>query len=317
MAAEWVPYASLALAGVAAVPSFVELQQKRTERADTARASEERIARLERALAALDERGSGDDRADPPARPPAPAAPPVHTAAPGPVLLPGQGDGVVISVEGDRCVLARPITYVDGDEEIVIPAGPVDLHTPRGLSWLFTGVGRHTLPIVLHQHLVSGLRPGDTDGRREADFVFLRALEASGVPAVARNLLYAAVTLTTRYKSGGWARFGIWLWAAGVSCALVAVVAGIVSGSTWLVVAAAPAPVYLALLWGSQALAGVTAGAFWPVAVLPVAGSYLGFLVYRLLESAVWMIRSVFGPRSAVPLPEPIGYPDRRPTSPP
>jgi hypothetical protein len=89
--------------------------------------------------------------------------------------------------------------YEEAGGEIVVEAGDAtDLASVPGfLTWLVPRYGRHTLPALLHDHLVE---PGmDPSLREEADTTFRDAMGATQVPVVRRWVMWAAVSLATNW----------------------------------------------------------------------------------------------------------------------
>ena len=103
------------------------------------------------------------------------------------------------------------LVYHYGEIDIIVPCFfKTDLASiPRFGRWMFKSHGRHTLAAVVHDWLYAcrgeiGLPGGGkwSYTRKQADAVFLHALEASGVGGLSRHTMHKAVRL------GGWA---VWM----------------------------------------------------------------------------------------------------------
>ncbi len=219
---------------------------------------------------------------------------------------------VLAQVSDRRFRLVRPFRYIGAESEFIVT--PEDLpgtdlaSVPWPLRWFASGYGRHTAAALLHDHLVehgAGLDPPVL--RKRADRVFLEALEDLGVPLVRRRLMWAAVTLATRF-SLPWlrGRAGIVLWALAAVAGIAVFVVGATSGNLALAALAAVAPVPFALLWGEAAPAGLIAGYGVLVVGPPTIGVLAGYGVYWVIEwVAVWLLSARPGGEPGVPRPTP------------
>lgn len=106
--------------------------------------------------------------------------------------------------DGRQCVsLLEPLVYHvgsdDSPEVITVPAGFVTdfASIPFGLRNLFPPLGTWARAAIIHDFLYSrrGVLPAKTYSRKEADAVFLEAMEVVGVPALQRSIMYRAVRL--------------------------------------------------------------------------------------------------------------------------
>ena len=177
---------------------------------------------------------------------------------------------------------------------------------PGFLSWFVSRAGRHTPAALVHDQLVEpGMAPED---RAAADDLFLELMGCLDVPPVRRTVMWAAVSLATRW-TGGWRhRIGIVLWGALAACGLVALMAGLVTGRPLWVVAALAAPTPASVFWGHKYRAGLVAGyALLPVA-FPAASSALGYGTYWVIEEAFRRLRAVRPRQDAEDLPTPVAY---------
>lgn len=102
--------------------------------------------------------------------------------------------------DATRFILEEPFRYAKpGTPEIVVPDKDVtDLASVPGfLTWLVPRYGRHTLPALLHDHLVTD--DMEPDAREHADRVFRDAMGAARVPFVRRWTVWAAVSVATMF----------------------------------------------------------------------------------------------------------------------
>ncbi len=205
-------------------------------------------------------------------------------------------------VGDDSFEVAEPFTYDDGTITVHVPYRPgatTDLASiPFFMAWFVPVNGRHTPAALVHDTLLGDIfarvrsraisvsEAGDL--RADADDVFLTAMAATGVPLVRRTLMYAAVTMATRWKRSWSARSAMVLWTIASVLGSIALVAGVVLGSWWLAALAALAPIPAALLWGPRHWrCGVIAGyGSWMIG-LPALGTAIGYGSYWLVEQAV------------------------------
>ncbi|MGH3119073.1 MAG: DUF1353 domain-containing protein, partial [Gaiellales bacterium] len=93
-------------------------------------------------------------------------------------------------------VLEEPFRFPQaGEQDIVVERGDItDLASvPTFLTWLVPRYGRHTLPALLHDHLVvPGMNP---DLREQADTILRDAMGSTKVPLVRRWTIWAAVSV--------------------------------------------------------------------------------------------------------------------------
>ncbi len=198
-------------------------------------------------------------------------------------------------VDDDRFTLVEGFTYDDGIDRVEVSEDVLvdtDLASiPLFMAWFVPVNGRHTPAALVHDTLVAA-------GRREhGDAVFLRALEASGVPLLRRRLMHAAVVLATRWSGTVSARIGICLWVVASVLGTVALVWSLVAGNWTVALAALAAPVLAAPLWGWACRgAGTVAGyAAWFIA-LPALMTAAGYGAYWSAEQLLRL-----RPRSAGP----------------
>lgn len=107
--------------------------------------------------------------------------------------------------------LISPLLYcvghADSDERITVPAGfETDFASvPWGLWNLFPPLGSYARPAIIHDALYQwgGQVPGRCYTRKQADGVFLEAMQVVGVSAWRRGVMYRAVRLG---GGSGWNR---------------------------------------------------------------------------------------------------------------
>lgn len=194
---------------------------------------------------------------------------------------------------------------------------------PGVFGWFARRHGRHTPAALVHDLLIVEMAPkvgtddepvaddryppGFPDAWKVppevADLLFRRMLLDSGVPPVRAYLMWAAVALRTRTKSGSarLALMGLWILAALVGTVLLA---WALAGGRWPWVAVAlAAPLGGAALWGRQYWAGVIAGyAVW-WAIIGGAPAWLAYSLYQLVELVARIVPRADVPREGKPLP--------------
>lgn len=181
---------------------------------------------------------------------------------------------------------------------------------PRYMAWLVSRYGRHTPAALVHdQEIVNnGMPYGD---RKKADLRFLVMMDHLDVPPVQSRVMWAAVTLATRFKGTSRSKAGIVAWAAMAAAGIGLLVVGFATGTPLMIVVALLGPAVGALAWGDQYWAGVVAGYALPVVALPALTSLLGYGAYWVVEQSVKVIRQQFKQNKAKELPGPISYQGR------
>lgn len=109
---------------------------------------------------------------------------------------------LIVAVVGKRYILVSPFKYqTKAGKVITVPKGfKTDFASiPRIFRTLIHGHDRTRKPAVIHDYLYD--RAIGT--RKEADKIFLEALEESGVSSVKRRAMYWAVRIGGR---GSWSR---------------------------------------------------------------------------------------------------------------
>lgn len=231
-----------------------------------------------------------------------------HGAEPARFVLEQTGDASFRLADGSAFVCRLP-----GRQPLTVTPeslGETDLASiPGYLSWFVTRYGRHTPAALVHDQLVvGGMRARD---RESADDLFLELMAATDVPLVRRTVMWSAVALATRWRSGAAARVGVVLWLVAATVGLTAIVAGIATGHGWWVLAGVLGPVPGCLLWGRRWRPGLVGGFALPLVAFPAGGSWLGYALYWLIEELVRRLRSVPKGRDVEDLPTPVAYKER------
>lgn len=104
--------------------------------------------------------------------------------------------------DGKRWVVRKEFYYyIDKDEgeKIIVPTGFVTdfASVPRMFWKIFPQWGKYGNAAVVHDYLYVN----QTKKRKDADKIFLKAMEVSGVSLIVRNILYGAV------RAFGWLSF--------------------------------------------------------------------------------------------------------------
>ncbi len=175
---------------------------------------------------------------------------------------------------------------------------------PTFLRWLVGRYGVHTPAALIHDWLIP--TPSDphvpemTDPLADRYFRFM--LKDLGVRVIRRWLMWTAVAMRTRIKSG-WIRsmlLIVWLLASLAGMAAFGIAVASLFGADWsgwptdvidaaggewlLILLAAAAPFVFAVLWGKQYGAGILAAYTAPWVVPPTVFAAGGYLIYLILE---------------------------------
>ncbi len=197
----------------------------------------------------------------------------------------------------------------DGAEAVVVTARSLPhsdfASVPPFLSWFVSRYGRHTPAALVHDQLV---RDGMAQAERvEADQAFLSMMRSCDVPPVRAHVMWAAVTLATRWVR--WpTRLLLLAWGLAAAAGLVTLGAGIAAREPIWCVLALLAPTPASLLWGRQARAGLVAGYALPPVVLPALASIAGYAVYWLVEEGFRRLRSLPPNRDVHDHPAPVPF---------
>jgi hypothetical protein len=181
---------------------------------------------------------------------------------------------------------------------------------PPFLGWFASRYGTHTLAALLHDHLVrNGSRTDPRCARSEADHVFGIALDELGVPFLRAKLMWAAVTLATRWRAGGIVRAALMVWMVSAAIGLATLAYSVVTMDVQLFVLSLLAPIPFALLWSrKQYSAGFFGGyTLWLVA-LPALLNIVAFGIYSVAERLIRQLRRLHPANRATPLPGPPRY---------
>ncbi|SEE00843.1 DUF1353 domain-containing protein [Ruania alba] len=219
----------------------------------------------------------------------------------------------VRSIDGRQFSLLRPIGYRSDDypEPFQVPGDLTSFRTdfasvPWMFTWLVPRSGRYTPAAVLHDALVV---PGDYLGppvdRVEADRIFRAALRDTGTPVVRSWLMWAAVSIATKWNAGTHRAAHRAVVIAFIS---VITILGIVATGDlldlWSVLpwmgehsfgaelargaaAAVVIPAALSLSWGRLALAGTITGIALAFLVHITVAIAVVFSLYRIVERIV------------------------------
>ena len=164
---------------------------------------------------------------------------------------------------------------------------------PQFMSWFVSRYGNHTLAALLHDHLVhNGMTLEEPVTRAEADEVFLQALTDLDVPYIRSRVMWAAVTLGTRWRSSLAPRLAIALWVVLAVAGIVTLVVGLLTSNWLLVTIAVLAPIPASLLWSlHQSAAGLFGGYMLWLVALPAALNLAVYSLYSVAEKVVRRLR--------------------------
>lgn len=232
------------------------------------------------------------------------------------------GHIVLKQMDGKAFELGSTITYI-GDETglerkldpVIIDAlrwvSPERLRdtdltsVPLPLRWLVSNYGIHTPAALIHDWMIDegppvigGLTP------QYADRYFRFMLRDLRVRWIRRWMMWAAVALRTRWKTGRRHKVMLGIWVIAALAGMGAFVAGFVIGSPVLVIVATIAPFAFALLWGRQYGAGIVASFNAPWVLPPTVIGSIGYGIYAFLE---WLVSKLSRGGSG---DQPYGYQD-------
>ena len=229
--------------------------------------------------------------------------------------LSGTGPGIAIRQKSPTTFrIEEEFTYRSPDGEWTVTPEMLDdtdlASVPWPMLWFLPRYGRHTLAALLHDWMVES-EFKEFSERRRADRIFYGALGVLGVPTLMRVIMWAAVTIETRWATPDrllpWRRLGLTIWSMAALWGIANLVAqlawwdigplgqwiidlppGDLSG-IWLSLAL---PIVVAPLWGSdawpQGLGAIVPGVFVvPMSVL-TAISYGMYWALELVVSAAW-----------------------------
>jgi hypothetical protein len=177
---------------------------------------------------------------------------------------------------------------------------------PSFMSWFVSRYGRHTAAALVHDQLiVDGMPFGD---RRSADREFLSMMDGLRVPPVRSRVMWAAVSLATRWDGGTARRIGMIAWFVTAAGGLTLLIHGIATRSWTEVLGALLLQIPASVLWGSLWVAGVIAGYALPLVATPAVASFVGYGLYVGAELGVKLIRKLIPRNRDVPLEPPIKF---------
>ncbi|HMK10606.1 MAG TPA: DUF1353 domain-containing protein [Acidimicrobiales bacterium] len=223
---------------------------------------------------------------------------------------------VLRQVSDTEFELEQPFRY-DGGPRLgptVVEAdylGTTDLASvPAFLDWIARPFGRHTPAALLHDQLITDTPERLPEAQRiapqVADLVFRDAMLDCGARILQTWIMWAGVTLRTRFHRGPLVIAGIVLWFAAALAGTATLVVGIATGTWWMILVAVLAPMPFSLLWAEQWTAGLIAGySFW-IVVLGFAPSWVAYQLYRIAELVVQVVakrRPVEAKGGAAPAP--------------
>jgi len=192
--------------------------------------------------------------------------------------------------------LTSGFTYKCGDSHS-IDLGPGRLQetdltsVPSSMQWMVGSYGRHTFAALLHDALIRGVATtsrhfptGPWEKRVAIDAIFFEALVCLGVPKLLSRLMWAAVTIKSRWNSGNLRRALTMLWMASVIAGTGLLVWGSLSGRWDAVALSLVLPLLGATLWGKGFRAGVFGGYGVVFVALPTGFGWLASGAYRLIQ---------------------------------
>jgi len=114
--------------------------------------------------------------------------------------VPFESDVVVREVGDDTWELVEPLRYRGNIDHFEVPTGfRTDFASvQRAFQWLLPKYGRYTKAAILHDFLCEQSKAGRFD-RDDADGIFRRTMRELGVSFLRRWIMWAAVSLATRW----------------------------------------------------------------------------------------------------------------------
>ena len=174
---------------------------------------------------------------------------------------------------------------------------------PQALRWFVSQYGSHTPAALIHDRLigVDPPIPGLTDAYADRFFRFM--LRDLKVRWMRRWLMWAAVAVRTRSKSGPLKLVGLIVWILASLAGMATAVAAVATQTWLLLLVSLVAPFVLALLWGRQYGAGLVGALAAPWILPPTILGVAGFLVYAAMEWVIGLFSQDTDDR-----PEPLSY---------
>ncbi len=182
-------------------------------------------------------------------------------------------------------------------EQLLRRLDPADLpetdlaSIPAPMRWWVNTYGVHTPAALIHDRFIGGELPdGVTEQHIDRYFRFM--LRDAGVLIGKRWIMWSAVALRTRWRSGGIRTWLTALWVVLALAGFTGTVFALLTGHFWMaVVLAFPAPIIAASLWGHQFGAGLIAAFIvLPWLVIPMVLSVLLLSPFWLLEKMAGLI---------------------------
>ncbi len=163
-----------------------------------------------------------------------------------------------------RQINERQFALVEGFR-YVGSAGPFELRpeqleatdltsVPWLLRWFIPKYGRHTPAALLHDYQV------DAIDRTEADSIFRITLGELRVGYIRREIMWAAVTMATRFKMGGITMLLLVLWVLAMLVGVGSLTYGLLTTDWAMVGISLVAPLPASMLWTDKWVAGIWAG---------------------------------------------------------
>jgi hypothetical protein len=160
---------------------------------------------------------------------------------------------------------------------------------PWFLRWFIGKYGRHTRAALLHDHM---LEHGEVE-RAEADLAFRTVLEELDVGLIRRWIMWAAVTLGTRFNRPWWpVRALMVAWVVAMLAGVGTLVYAIGTGNWMLAIVAVVAPTPAVVLWLDQWKAGLWAGYGVAIVGIPSLAIVVFMSIYWLSDKAVALVSS-------------------------
>jgi hypothetical protein len=169
---------------------------------------------------------------------------------------------------------------------------------PRPLLWLVGRYGIHTPAALIHDRLIEAEELPSGLNERLVDRYFRFMLKDLGVPFTRCWMMWAAVALRTRLRSGWAARASVVLWLLASVAGMAVFVYAARAGNLPLLTAATFAPFAFAVLWGRQYGAALVAAYTAPWVVPPTLFGALGYGVYLGVEALVSLVVPATRPAS-------------------
>jgi hypothetical protein len=191
----------------------------------------------------------------------------------------------------------------DKDEIGINPKtlGATDLASiPWFMGWFVSSYGIHAAATLVHDQYVDD--PDDDMTREEADDLLFEALGdcQRPVPFLRRSMIWAAVTIGTRFGRGGLPRIFILLWIAAALAGTALLVYGLASGKEFLALIALLLPFPAMLLWGLKPrrwwgaiVASYTIPITIPASLLAIIAFGAYWVLEQIFRAVLWVLHRV------------------------